>query len=66
LRALQDGFLRDHYHQPSDDLSLPIDYPTAASLARIYSRVASTVANAPTRPRWNRHDFFGQKFSNAE
>jgi peptidase M28-like protein len=66
LQALQRDFLRDHYHQPSDDLSLPIDYPTAASLARIYLRVASAIANAPTRPRWNRHDFFGQKFSNAE
>jgi hypothetical protein len=66
LAALQQNFLREHYHQPSDDLSLPLDYPTAASLTRINLRIAAAAANAPTRPRWNKRDFFGQKFQVAE
>ncbi|HEU4600601.1 MAG TPA: M28 family metallopeptidase [Steroidobacteraceae bacterium] len=66
LQALQESFLHDHYHQPSDDISVPLDYPSAASLARINLRVAAAVANATARPRWHRHDFFAQKFTNAQ
>ena len=66
LQALQQAFMHEHYHQPSDDLSVPLDYPTAASLARINLRVASAIANSAARPRWNRRDFFGRQFANAE
>lgn len=66
LQALQQAFMREHYHQPSDDLSVPLDYPTAAALARINFRVVSAAANSATRPRWNRRDFFGHQFTNAE
>jgi hypothetical protein len=62
LQALQRNFLREHYHRPSDDLAVPLDYGMAASLARINLRVVTGIANAASRPRWNKHDFFGQKF----
>lgn len=63
LDELRQQFLTSHYHQPSDDLSLPIDYPTAAELARINLRIALAVANAPAAPRWTQGDFFAEKFS---
>jgi Zn-dependent M28 family amino/carboxypeptidase len=62
LEALRRQFRETHYHQPSDDLSLPMDHATAADLARINLRIALEVANAPTAPRWNSGDFFGAKF----
>jgi hypothetical protein len=62
LTELREQFLSAHYHQPSDDLALPIDYPTAADLARINVRIALAVANAANPPRWNNDDFFGEKF----
>ncbi len=61
VAEMQKQFLRTHYHQPSDDAALPIDYPTAADLARVNLRIALQAANGP-RPRWNRGDFFGEKF----
>lgn len=62
LAELRDQFLSAHYHQPSDDLTLPLDYMTAADLARVNARIALSVANAASPPRWNNGDFFGEKF----
>lgn len=63
LEEIRREFLSEHYHQPSDDLTLPIDYPTAADLARVNLRVVLAVANAPGAPRWSNGDFFAEKFS---
>jgi hypothetical protein len=62
LDELRKQFLAAHYHQPSDDLALPIDYPTAADLARINLRIALAIANTPIAPRWVNGDFFAEKF----
>ena len=56
-------FLKNHYHKPSDDLSLPIDYDALARFADLNFRIARTLADAPTAPVWNSGDFFGTKFS---
>ena len=63
LEALRNQFRETNYHQPSDDLALPLDYATAADLARVDLRIALEAANAPARPRWNAQDFFAEKFS---
>lgn len=62
-RAQLDGFLRHHYHQPSDELELSIDYPSAARLATLNARIGQIVGNAAEAPRWNEGNFFGSKFS---
>ena len=61
-KALQD-FLRDHYHQPSDDATLPIDYDALARFAELNFRIARALADAPEPPAWNEGDFFGELFS---
>lgn len=63
LDELRRQFLATHYHQPSDDLTLPIDYPTAADLARLHLRILLAAANAANAPRWSNGDFFAEKFS---
>jgi len=63
LAKRTDDFRRNHYHQPSDDTSLPIDYPSLAGLARVNLRIVREVANADARPRWNPGDFFGERFA---
>jgi Zn-dependent M28 family amino/carboxypeptidase len=60
--ALSADFLRGHYHQPSDDLSRPIHYPAAASLARLNAGIGRRVGDAAERPRWKDGDFFGRTF----
>lgn len=55
-------FLATHYHQPSDDLSQPIHWPTAARLADLNLRIGLMIANDPQRPTWNEGDWLGNKF----
>lgn len=62
VARLQHDFLEHNYHQPSDDPTLPIDYATAADLARINLQIAVDAANATARPRWKSGDFFEQQF----
>lgn len=63
--ALQKQFRESNYHQPSDDLSLPLDYGTAADLARVDLRILLEAANAASAPRWNDGDFFAEKFGGS-
>lgn len=55
-------FLANHYHMPTDDMSRPIDFPSLARFARLNERVIRAVANQHDRPRWNKGDFFGERF----
>lgn len=56
-------FLRDHYHRPSDEATLPIYWPDAVRLAKLNARIGRRVGDAAERPRWNDSDFFGGKFA---
>jgi hypothetical protein len=60
--AIASAFLKDHYHQATDDLEVPMDYPTLAGLARVNVRVITEVANAREAPKWNDGSLFGAKF----
>jgi len=62
-KKLMENFLKTHYHQPSDDTTLPIHYSTAAKMAALNARIGQLVADDPYRPRWNLGDFFGKKFA---
>lgn len=62
LAELKRDYMQRHYHQPSDDLDLPIHYATAADLARVDMRIALDVANSTARPRWKTGDFLAEKF----
>lgn len=55
-------FLKTHYHSPSDDLNLPIDYEQGARFARLNYLVASAIADGEDRPTWNKDDFFGNLY----
>ena len=57
------AFRSTHYHQPSDDLALPFNFDAAARFAQLNYLIALEIANAPTRPVWNRGDFFGDTFA---
>ncbi|MDT8760441.1 M20/M25/M40 family metallo-hydrolase [Sphingomonas psychrotolerans] len=60
--AAQREFLAGHYHKPSDDLSLPIDWAAAAKFTRLNYAAARAIADADARPQWNKGDFFGVAF----
>jgi len=58
-----EGFLQDHYHKPSDDLNLPINYKAAAKFTRINTKIGELLANDGNRPAWHEGDFFGRTFA---
>ncbi len=61
--AIFGAFLQQHYHKPSDDLNLPIDYAAAAKFTRINTKIGEMVANEPRRPSWREGDFFGRIYA---
>jgi Zn-dependent M28 family amino/carboxypeptidase len=61
--ALYEDHMQNHYHEPSDDLSRPVDWDSARRFARANARVGYTLATEAGRPRWNEGDFFGERFA---
>ena len=55
-------FMAENYHKPSDDLSQPIDYASAARFSDLNYRIAREIADADAAPTWNEGDFFGRWF----
>jgi Zn-dependent M28 family amino/carboxypeptidase len=56
-------FLETHYHKPSDDLSLPIDWKASARFARLNQAVVKAIGDADVRVRWYEGDYFGETFA---
>ncbi len=61
--AVVKDFRKQHYHQPSDDLSRPVDWDSAVRFTRANARIGYAIANEDARPTWNEGDFFGEKFA---
>jgi len=56
--TLLKAWTRDRYHEPSDDLSQPMDPDAAADLIHFVARLTERVANQPGRPGWKDTSFF--------
>ena len=61
--SIYNEHLQNHYHEPSDDASRPVDWDSAVRFARANARVGHQVATDAGRPRWNEGDFFGDRFA---
>ena len=57
------AFLKTNYHQPSDDMNLPINWGAAAKFVGLNLAIARDLADANDRPRWKQGDFFGTLFN---
>jgi len=62
-KAAWEHYLATDYHQPSDDLKLPINWAAAAKYARVNYLIAREIADAAERPRWYEGDYFGATFA---
>ena len=58
-------YLATDYHQPSDDMKLPINWKAGARYAQVNYLIAREIADAATRPRWYEGDYFGATFAPA-
>lgn len=52
------AWVRDRYHQPSDDLNQPVDLEAAAKFNRVIMALLRRVADDGVRPAWNADSFF--------
>jgi len=59
------AWVRDRYHQPSDDLNQPVDLEAAARFNRVIMALLRRVADDPARPSWNADSFF-KRFTRRE
>ena len=55
-------FMAHRYHQPGDDLTQPIRWDQGVRFVDANYRIAREIADAPTRPVWNKGDYFGTLF----
>ena len=60
------GFLAQHYHKPSDDLSLPMDLAAIEKFTRANCLVARAIADDPVDPTWKPGNFFGKVFGTKD
>lgn len=57
------SFIKDHYHRPSDETSLPMHWEAAAKFTDVQIDLVRAIGDAAERPRWNAGDFFGETFA---
>ncbi|MDG2534533.1 M28 family metallopeptidase [Sphingomonas sp. HITSZ_GF] len=64
-RAAIDDFMKNHYHQPSDEVGqLPaIDWESGVRFVDVNYRIAREIADGDQRPVWNKGDFFGLTYN---
>ncbi len=56
-------FMANHYHKPSDDMTLPLRFDVGAKFAKLNYEITRELAETPVKPSWNKGDFFGEKFA---
>ena len=61
-KAAWDKFFAQNYHKPSDDLNLPIDWAQGVRFVAVNYAIARDIADADTRPVWNKGDYFGMLY----
>ena len=62
-KAAVEHFMSKNYHRPSDDLKQPISWEDGVRFVDVNYRIAREIADAPTRPLWNKGDFFATQFN---
>ena len=65
-KARWDSFFANVYHRPNDDLGQPINWKAGARYAKLNYEIARALADADSRPRWYRGDYFGDRFAPGE
>lgn len=56
--AIENKWLEERYHAPSDDLKQPVDKAAAGEFNDLIERVMERVADADAKPAWKQTSFF--------
>lgn len=55
-------FMQKHYHRPSDEVTLPIQWDAAMRFVQLNVDIGREIANATERPKWRPGNFFADTF----
>jgi Zn-dependent M28 family amino/carboxypeptidase len=61
---IENKWLAERYHAPSDDLNQPVDKPAAGEFNQLIENLLVRVANADTEPGWKSTSFFKRYVKN--
>lgn len=61
-KAAWADFMANRYHQPSDEISQPLDWAQGVRFVTVNYAIAREIADNDERPRWNKGDYFGTYF----
>ncbi|WP_230292960.1 M28 family metallopeptidase [Croceicoccus sp. Ery5] len=56
-------FLSTNYHQPTDDLTQPLNWESARKFALLNYEIVKITANADEAPKWYEGNYFGENFA---
>jgi Zn-dependent M28 family amino/carboxypeptidase len=62
-QAAERLFRVEHYHERSDDMTMPWDWAAAARFTRLTTGIMRRIADAPQPPRWYAGDYFGESYA---
>ena len=64
-QAAIEAFMKDHYHQPSDEIGQEphIDWEQGVRFVDVNYRIAREIADGDQRPMWNKGDYFGTLYN---
>jgi hypothetical protein len=60
------AFRKERYHEPSDDLTVPIDWESVVAFTRLNVALGLAIADGAEVPAWNEGDFFGEMFGGRQ
>lgn len=63
--ALFREFITTHYHQPSDQIGLPLDAGAVERFTRANVAMGYLIATSTEAPRWHADSFFGKTFGQS-
>ncbi|MEE4244888.1 MAG: M28 family metallopeptidase [Kangiellaceae bacterium] len=55
-------FFAEHYHQETDESTLPINYQSGAIFTQVNYLIGDNIANSDQLPRWHENNFFGELY----
>ncbi len=58
-------FYLERYHQPSDDMTMPLDWNAGAVYAKANFLLGYDLANDKTKPAWKSNDWLAESFGKA-
>jgi hypothetical protein len=56
--AIENKWLEERYHAPSDDLNQPVDKPAAGEFNVLIEHLLVRVADTDMKPEWKKTSFF--------